>query len=526
MKHFYRSCFMFTKILLLISLLLTGCAFLNSPGSIDAPALSSTADTILPITLKGYLIGSPPPGLPDVEEELNKKLSKDINAILDINYINWSDLQSKYPLVLASDDDIDWIFTAGWCFYPIMAAKGAFMEITDDMLRERMPLHYTALTHTTAMDDVRINGDLFMIPTSTPDRKVNVVLYREDLRKKYNVPEFKSFSEIEPYLEVVKMNEKAMIPINMDYTYDVSRPFETLCSDRGDYFISFTIASQVNSGIVFNFEDPEGRLYTVLDEPYYSMGKEAAYITKQWYDKGYINSNVFSNDIRSKELFTQGKSAVAFGNSIDIQSCILNAEEKGWEIGIIPVVSSKSGHAPNDSSQVSGIGIPTRSKNASLVMMAFDRIMEDEAYDTLAYFGIEGKNYVVEDGKVALPDGITTIENSYPPDASGFWFTNKDILMPLKMENAHYLELKKKIKRGMLVNSVYGGFIPVSDNIKTELTNLNKVMLQYFNPIAFGKVKDVEAAFAELNKQMKIAGIDKVMEQMRSQTESYLKQRK
>ena len=54
------------------------------------------------VKITGYLIGERLPGMNDVLEKLNEKLLNDINATMEINYIRWGDLQSKYALVRAS----------------------------------------------------------------------------------------------------------------------------------------------------------------------------------------------------------------------------------------------------------------------------------------------------------------------------------------------------------------------------------------------------------------------------------------
>lgn len=131
--------------------------------------------------LVGYLLGSAPAGMPDVMQALNARLKKDLNTTMEINYIGWGDMQAKYPLVLAAGEDIDWIFTANWSFYFVEAAKGAFLELTDSMLKENMPLHTKVLSKG-AWDQVRLpDGKLYMIPTPTPDRKVPLAVIRGDL---------------------------------------------------------------------------------------------------------------------------------------------------------------------------------------------------------------------------------------------------------------------------------------------------------------------------------------------------------
>ena len=118
--------------------------------------------------------------------KLNDWLKRDLNAELEIKY-QLGNFQSKYPLILAADEDADWIFTAQWAFYPQLAAKGAFMEITTEMLEKYMPRHYLLLKNTPALNEAKINGEStwFQPPHLIENR---VYLYIEDLRKKYQVP--------------------------------------------------------------------------------------------------------------------------------------------------------------------------------------------------------------------------------------------------------------------------------------------------------------------------------------------------
>ena len=192
-------------ILMITAAMLTGCgqASQDTPATTQpAQSQATQATTAAPtepagpdisqeVKINGYLLGAAPAGFQDVMAALNGKLKTDLNATMEINYIGWSDMQSKYPLILAAGEDVDWIFTAPWSFYPQQAAKGAFMEITPEILEKYMPLHWAKVKDTTAMKEAEINGKVYMITTATPDKKVPTFLYREDLRAKYGVPEIK-----------------------------------------------------------------------------------------------------------------------------------------------------------------------------------------------------------------------------------------------------------------------------------------------------------------------------------------------
>ena len=469
--------------------------------------------------ITGYLLGAAPAGMGDVLATLNEKLKTDLNASAEINYIGWSELNSKYPLVLAAGEGVDWIYTADWCQYAQQAARGAFKEITPDMVQKYMPKHYAAVPKH-AWDQVKVNGKIFMIPTSTPDRKVPIFLVRGDLRKKYGLPPIKKFSEVEGYLAAVKKNEPSLIPMNLDNGYDLGQPFGALMNEYVPANTPVQISNNANgSPFAGEYEDPKRPVHSILEEPYATAFKKAASTMKGWYDKGYINKNPFANTVLSRDSFAQGKSAVAFANSQNVQETLAKAEQAGFEVEIVPVLS-RTGTYPADPFTNNAVAIAASSKNAEKTMQFLDLIMEDPAYDYLVYFGVEGKNYVIQDGKVALPPGVAADKNTYPPDAAGFWFTNKDIFKPLATWSPAYVALRNNVK-SMLFNSTFTGFTFSPDQVKTEVANLAQGWTQYANPMYVGAVSNVNDSFAKLSQKLKAAKIDKVTQEIRRQVAEF-----
>ncbi len=469
--------------------------------------------------ITGYLLGSAPAGTADVVAAVNQKLKGDLGASLELNYIGWSELNSKYPLVLAAGEGVDWIYTADWCQYAQQAARGAFLEITPEMVQKYMPRHWAAVPRH-AWNQVKVNGKIFMIPTSTPDRKVPIFVIRGDLRKKFGLPPVKKFSELEAYLAAVKKNNPDLIPMNLDNGYDLGQPFGALLNELVPAYTPIQISNNANgSPFLGEYEDPKRPVHSVLEEPYASAFKKAAATMKSWYDKGYVNKNPFANTVLSRDSFAQGKSAVAFANSQNIQETLAKAQQAGFDAEIIPVLS-KTGTYPADPFTNNAVAVAASSKNVEKTLQLLDLLMEEPAYDHLVYFGIEGKNYVIQDGKVALPPGVTADKNTYPPDAAGFWFTNKDLFKPLATWSPAYVELRKNVK-GMLYNSTFTGFTFSPDKVKTEVANLAQGWTQYANPMYVGAVPDVNQAFGTLSQKLKAAKVEKVLEEIRRQVTEF-----
>lgn len=467
-------------------------------------------------TITGYLIGSPPPGLKDVLQELNERLKQVLHANVRLKYIAWNELTTKYPMVLSSDESVDFIFASNWTYYNREVAQGSFLEISKQMIQKYMPLHY-AVQQEQAWKEAEIGGKMYMIPSSSPDLKVPVTLIRGDLRKKYGVPAVGTFSELEPYLAAIKRNEPSMTPIRVDKQYDLTKIHSNLQWEFGPAVTDAITTTNGFSGVFTSWDDPQGTILSVFEEPLKSSFLKAAQIVKTWYDKGYINQDAIGNKERSKDAFEAGRSAVAFGNTNDIQTTLIKAEEKGWEVEIIPNLSSE-GTYPMDPYANNGVAIPANSRHAELTMQVLDLIMEDPEYSRLVYFGIEGKNYAIRDGLVTLPDGITPEANDYPPDASGFWFTNKSKFPP----NAEWSQVYKAHKENLqdkLVSNRYAAFNFNATAVKGQLEQMNRMAIQWLTPIQSGMVDDVEESFNRFQSEALKAGYNEILHEAKKQAE-------
>lgn len=533
MKHLKKFSLLSVCLVLMITVLLPACSSSNnaSSNSDKSNATAQTAgsdgkpDHSKEVKIVGYLLGDAPKGMPEVLAAINAKLKKNINATLEINYIGWGDVASRYPLLLASGEDVDFVFSADWNYYVSEASKGAFLKLDENTLKTYMPKHMAKLPEA-ALTAAKVNGDVYMIPTSTPDRKVNVALFRKDIMQKAGMTEIKNFSDINPYLAEAKKDFPEMIPMNLESQYDLPTPFQHLLCEKIAYPLAPTDSGDPTAvGISYDNEDKTGKIVSMMEEPYLSAEKYAANIMKGWYDKGYINKNPYTNKVRSKDNFVNGKTAVAFGNSIDVASVMTNAKEKGIDVYVKPLLSP-SGHAAQTSWINNGVAIAANSKNPERTMEALDLLMEDPSYVYLDYFGIEGKNYVVtSDGKIGLPDGVTADTNTYPPDAAGFWFVNKDLFKPMATWTDSYIDLQSKIK-DYLIPVTYLGFTFNSENIKTEIANIKNVSTQYAQPIFIGAFKNTDDAFDLLDKKLKSAGIDKVKAEVEKQAADFLASKK
>ncbi len=135
-------------------------------------------------------------------------------------------------------------------------------------------------------------------------------------------------------------------------------------------------------------------MHCILEEPYATAFKKAAGTMKAWYDKGYINKDAFANNVLSSDSFAQGKSAVAFGNARHPGDAG-QGRPAGFEVEIVPVLS-KTGTYPADPFTNNAVAVAASTKNVAKTAPGPGPHHGGPAYNFLVYFGVEGKNYVIE----------------------------------------------------------------------------------------------------------------------------------
>src|SRR5699024_3182174 len=104
-----------------------------------------------------------------------------LNTTVEIKFLNWSDYSTKYSLLLSGGEDVDLIYTAAWCYYNEEAAKGAFLELTDDFLKQYMPYSYEQQPKE-SWDQISIDGKIYAVPKAKSTfTSYNIVAVRQDL---------------------------------------------------------------------------------------------------------------------------------------------------------------------------------------------------------------------------------------------------------------------------------------------------------------------------------------------------------
>ena len=153
----------------MMALAATACSNNNSGSSSGDSNSSGTTgestggevDTSEHVVINYMTLGDIPTNQTDAAlVELNKVLTEKANAEIALRWIEWTDYLTQYNLALASQSgDLDLVVTAtDWLDAWPNAQKGAFLELTEDLLKTNAPKTWEQVEAAGHWDDCKLDG--------------------------------------------------------------------------------------------------------------------------------------------------------------------------------------------------------------------------------------------------------------------------------------------------------------------------------------------------------------------------------
>lgn len=463
------------------------------------------------VHLKIYTVSDPAPGHEDVLAEINKILKEKINTTIDVENLPWSTFWTKYPLLFASGEEFDAIYAANWMEYGKHASKNAFLELTDDLLQKYCPDVLRELPED-AWKQAKINGKIYMIPTTWNEFLINSYVIRGDLREKYGIGEIKTLDDFGSYLEAIKKNEPDMVPLDLAYGSNgaligIFGYINEYTGVGGPFSCKFTDFS--TNSIKLLWEDPEYRAF---------MKK-----MKEWKDRGYWTRDALSKKTDLNSSFANGKSASCINNENYSIGAFYNpwkTDHPDWKLEVWDATEGAKCLATAYIG--SGYAIRATSKNPERALMLANIARTDEELNKLFVNGIKDVHY--KDMGNNQMEIIATAPKPYNRDIDGMSYMFRNSKFQYLLANVYptyYTVANAHAERGITSPWQAFNFDPV--NVTTEITKINEVLNQYAPPLNLGYVEDVDKGIDELIAKLKEAGLEKVKEEVIRQADIFIK---
>lgn len=516
------------SVVLLSSVVMMGVACSSDKKDTAASPAGSTA-SVQPdkiVELKAVSMGvEPASGLDNFYKQLDELTKKDLGATIRFTFIPWGDEKNQISRsIVAKEYDI---YVGGaWSDFKNFALKNAYADLKPFLSKTpKLVEHYQGV-----LDRVTIDGKLFGIPqlAKAGGAGGEGMLYREDLRKKWGLPEIKDLATVEQYLYKAKQEFPDTPMIN-------------------DKRVAENVWRMVAGGKYVTVSTLQGTILTVapVSEPYKVISiydtpeyKEVLNVVKKWYDDKIIAHDILAaqgnETSKTLELMKANKKPLEFNNHFGAVSSgyipDLKSKQPEWEFGWFDygIMYPNTIFLPKHSVETSTmISVGAHSKNVETALKFIEKAHTDRTYFDLLMYGVLNENYKLNGESVSF-EGIDPKNKKPAWTGLNDQYMNRVDKYPGEWQKVNDdLQAQGAKLVSQLKPDPYEGFVFNTADLAAETSSMETVRTQYAQPLAVGMVKkSQEADLQTLVQQLKGAGYDKYISSLQKQLDEFAASKK
>ena len=452
-------------------------------------------------TLKFYMINDPQTDLEAVVDAANEILVEEVGCEIDLVFVDGASYNEKMTMAMASGEAFDLI----WVGYALpmadAAEKGGLMPL-DDLL-ETTPALVDAISDAYWAAST-YDGHTYAVGCQQIIAQNSGIMVPKELAEKYelDIDSINKLVDIEPFLQTLVENEPDIYPFRATDFDRIGFMFDL---EASDYWHSCAITE----GVYFQEkEDGTYRILSVLDEEFSKEDLARARQVYDWYQKGYIRS-----DVASVLDDTQERVAGKYGAWVAVNKPGVEGEylaSLGYECVAIPYNLARVGI--NDA-RTTMISIGANSRYPELAIKVIEQLHTNvELYNILVY-GLEGKHY-------------ERIDENYISKIADSGYSNSawkmGTVFNAYLTEGQPLDLHSKTKQMNEESYVtpLQGFVFDNSAVKTEIAQVKTVADEY--KFLNNGSKNPDEYWDEYVGKMKQAGLEKVYNEVVRQVEEFL----
>ena len=424
--------------------------------------------------------------------KVNEYIEPLIGAKVDVEVISWGDWDSRRNIIITSNEPFDIIFGNDGTFLNDISI-GALMDIRPYVdkapkLKSLIPPDY--------FKACTVNGKLYGIPTYKDSSMTQYFVWDKAMLDKYGITDYKNINSLEaayPVLKKIAQGEKkASFPLNNEGVYQIFSLYDNI--------------GLGSIGVGVRYDDKSAKVVNLFEAE--DIKSQLAIIRKMYQD-----------NIINKDAFT--------AREVQVPGTICGIAQ-GWPLAAkthwgpqrnAEVVVSQ--FCPtlfmNNTVQGSINSVSVNCKYPAKAIALLQLINTDTKLRDMFYFGEEGVNfkYVTKVGKKR----VEKINNEWTMAGytQGTFF---NVTLLASDEFDQWAEVKMLNEKA--IPSVLIGFQVDTSKIETELVNCRQVYETNKAELLTG-AKDTDTLLKVMISQLKVAGIDKVIEECQKQVNAFLK---
>lgn len=487
-----KSIVLLLSLVLVLSSLLVACSKdTNKPVNNDTTKNedTKTGDKEEVVTLRWVQLGSGMPANYDAWlKHLNPYLEEKIGVNLQVDVISWGDWGNKRNVMINSGEYFDILFTDSGTLTSDIEL-GAYYDIKDLVktvtsdLYNFIPADY--------WEAVTVNGGVYAVPTYKDSSLSNYIVWDKAIAEKYEIDyaNIHTLADLTEPLKKIKEGEGIV-------------PFPLESSGLGMVTSLYDSMGADVNGIGVRYDDNSRTVVNVFEQ---KDVMDQFRILHNWYNEGLINADAPTLDAgptHKAVAIAQGWSSAAkttWGPNMGVEAEAVQINE---------TIVSNSTVRGSLNAIYSGTKYPEKCLEL-LQLVNLDSKVRDALY-----YGLEGDDFeYTADGK------INRLKTEWPMAGytQGTFFNISPLADTEFNQWDEVKELNEKAKPSVLL-----GFTMDTSKVVNEITNCREIFNKYKSELFTGS-RNPDELVPQITKEMKDAGMDKIIAEAQAQINAYFK---
>ena len=463
--------------------------------------------------LKVVLIapGAIPTGLPEVEAAVNELTESQINTHVTLEMLEMGNYIQQVSLKMSSAEQVDLLMTfpGGSATFAAMQSQGQLMDITDLLADYGQPVLDTVGDY---MKATTISGKVYGVPVYRNYASNVNALMRTDVLEDLGLVEqaqgIETLADFEEILAAVKASEK--------WNY-----LSLLSPAAGNGSVGYFSASFMGYDTTEDvLNDPLGSEYVMVDasgeDPEVKViagnqnYKKMYDWLHEWYEKDYIYGDAPTTTESAYDLI---KSDKLFGTLISGELDIESVAEGYCQMDMtcVPLMATP---VTTGTCTMFTWAVPQSAKYPEAAVTLLSMLYTSPELNTILAWGIEGRDYVVEDGIAGYPDGNPDV----PYHSADYMTGNQFLVIPWTGADTDFREQSLEATKNAPV-SAYLGFSADTSAISNEISAVTNVIAEFSKQINTGFAD--ASVLDDFNAKLESSGIKKIVDEYQRQLDEW-----
>ena len=411
-------------------------------------------------------------------EAMNAITEKTIGVHADVKLLNMGDFTTQVGLALAGGEQLDIMTPAmGATSFSTLVANGQLMDLTEIMETEGQGLMELMGEY---IEADRVNGRIYGIPPYRDYASSVYMIMRKDIlddlgltEQAENVSTWSGVEEI--FAAVAEGTDIAPVGASNKTVLDGGAGHIY----ASDAFEDAIIFDNLMDTFILVYPEEDGTISLLPEKEEFRKEQD---MIRDWYEKGYVYKDSVITEDHADTLM---KTGVIFSS---IQTSEIGVETaKSVATGYELVCKEISKNMLNSGTVGKfGVAIPVTSEEPEAAVRWLNALYTDPVLENLMIYGVEGTDYVVNDGVAAFPEG-TDGQGLY--HQVEFMYGNAFNLLPWNGNPADFRETTFADMKSAEI-SPFMGFAADLSEIGNTMTTLSAVYDQYRGQILCGAYSD------------------------------------